>query len=81
MSVEFSDFLHSIQKRLQQTDNNYLTINECLINLSNLITSHDSTTLQNYQSEVGSIIKILRDFSHYHDPRVRSTALHSLVYH
>nr|XP_027200245.1 integrator complex subunit 4-like [Dermatophagoides pteronyssinus] len=25
------------------------------------------------------IIKILRDFSHYHDPRVRSTALHSLM--
>ncbi|KAH7646421.1 Integrator complex subunit 4 [Dermatophagoides farinae] len=79
MSVEFPDFLHSIQKRLQQAENNYLTINECLINLSNLITSHDSTALQNFQSEVGSIIKILRDFSHYHDPRVRSTALSSLV--
>ena len=73
--------LQSIQKCLLQANTSYIVKNECLSNLSELF--RDQTILQDpsTQSDVRAIVKLLRDFSHYHDPRVRSAALTSLVRH
>ena len=72
--------LQSIQQCLLQANTSYIVKNEALSNLSKLFRA-DASILQdpNAQSDVRSIVKLLRDFSHYHDPRVRSAALTSLV--
>lgn len=71
--------LQSIQKSLLQPNSSYIVKNECLSNLSKLF--RDANVLQNpaAQSDLRTSVKLLRDFSHYHDPRVRSAALTSLV--
>ena len=71
--------LQSIQKCLLQANTSYLVKNECLSKLSDLF--RDQTILQDpsTQSDVRSIVKLLRDFSHHNDPRVRSAALTSAV--
>ena len=71
--------LQAIQKCLLQENTSYIVKNDCLSNLSHLF--RDQTILQDpsTQADIRSIVKLLRDFSHYHDPRVRSAALTSLV--
>lgn len=68
-----------IQQCLFQADTSYLKKNECLIKLSNLLHEQNQQQDSNVNSDTRSIVKILCDFSHYHDPRVRLTALCSLV--
>lgn len=71
--------LKAIQKRLFQANTGYLVKNECLVDLANLLKDLSQASDANSHSDVRSIVKILCDFSHYHDPRVRLTALQSLV--
>lgn len=71
--------LQAIQKSLLHENTSYIVKNECLSNLSELF--RDQSILQDpsAQADIRAIVKLLRDFSHYHDPRVRSAALTSLV--
>lgn len=80
----------SLKKKLQQAGTNYKDKNECLLNLTALLVEvqkqknecnkvPDSLDLSDYHAELRSVINLLRDYSHYQDPRVRGTALSSLV--
>ncbi|XP_054152936.1 integrator complex subunit 4-like [Oppia nitens] len=71
-------------KNLLQNSCNHIVKNECLLLLAdfapiNQKNSHLSPDMNHIQMECIAIIKLLRDFSHYHDSRVRSTALSSIL--
>lgn len=71
-------------KRLLQKSCNHTVKNECLPLLVDLAPigqklSDGAPDSGHFQVECIVIIKLLRDFSHYHDSRVRSTALSSIV--
>lgn len=77
-----------IVKKFLISKQSHLVKSRCLILLSylapiestNLTTSQQNNLeLMNQQSECLNIIKILRDYSKYHDPRVRSSALLAIL--
>jgi len=72
-------------KTLLQNHVNHLVKNECLLLLSDFapiqqdVLQNGELSVGQIQSECIAIIKLLRDSSHYHDSRVRSTSLACIV--
>ena len=84
MSFEHKLTIMKTTKQLLQNNCNHVVKNECLSLLVDLApinhNNNESASDSGYfQVECIAIIKLLRDFSHYHDSRVRSTALSSIV--